>query len=473
MIKQRLIELFENWAKEKVISLYLLPASGSYRKYYRIKGLSKNCLGVYNQDQKENQAFITFSHHFLKHSLCVPEIFAQNQEDCIYLIQDFGDETLFERLQILKAQNANNEDIIQLYKKVIDELPKFQILAAQDIDFNKAYPRQQFDKQSMLWDLNYFKYYFLKLAQIPFDEQDLEEDFHMFSDFLLETETNYFLYRDFQSRNIMIYKDQPYFIDYQGGRKGALQYDIASLLYDAKADLSYECREILLDYYLEKLSTYVKIDKDKFLAYYYGYVIIRILQAMGAYGFRGFYENKSIFLQSIPFALKNLKWILNNINLPLKIPTLLNTLSKLSEAEKIKAIINTQNLIIKINSFSYKKQIPIDNSGNGGGFVFDCRALPNPGRLEVYKTLTGKDQEVIEFLEKKPIVNQFIEHIFNVISISVDNYLERGFNSLTINFGCTGGQHRSVYSAEKIAARIKEKYSLNCVIHHFEQEINL
>ncbi len=468
--QQHLLSLFENWAGEKVKNITLLPSSGSYRLYYRINGKTKRCLGVYNLDKKENQAFVAFSEHFLKHSLQVPHIFAENFAENIYLIEDFGDETLFIKLQKLHAEGSDQEEIIQLYKKVIDELPKFQILASKDMDFSYCYPRPKFDKQSMLWDLNYFKYYFLKLAQIPFDEQSLEEDFHVFTDFLLETESDYFLYRDFQSRNIMLYDGKPYFIDYQGGRKGALQYDIASLLYDAKADLSNECREILLQYYLEQLKKYIQFDQEKFLAYYYGYVIIRILQAMGAYGFRGFYENKPLFLQSIPYAIQNLNWILKNVALPVAIPTLLKILLKLPEAGRIKKIVNSQKLTIVINSFSYKKQIPQDNSGNGGGFVFDCRALPNPGRLEMFQSQTGKDAAVINYLEKEAVVLQFIDNVFNTVKISIDNYIEREFSNLMISFGCTGGQHRSVYCAEKIADKIREKYNLNCIIHHIEQE---
>jgi len=471
MIEKHLTILFEKWSNEKLIKINILPASGSYRKYYRMYSESKSCLGVYNQDTKENDAFIAFTHHFLSHSLQVPHIYAENKDENIYLIEDFGDETLFIRLQKLRSEGFNQEEIIYIYQKVIKELPKFQVLSSKDMNFTYCYPRPEFDKQSMLWDLNYFKYYFLKLAQIPFDEQDLEKDFHVFTDFLLETNCNYFLYRDFQSRNIMIHNEKPYFIDYQGGRKGALQYDIASLLYDAKADLSNETRGILLEYYLDELQKYITIDKQNFSSFYYGYVIIRILQAMGAYGFRGFYENKPIFLQSIPYAINNLQWILENIKLPIRIPTLLSVLTKLPEANKIKKIVNTQKLIITINSFSYKKQIPIDNTGNGGGFVFDCRALPNPGRLESFKTLTGKDKLVIDYLEQETIVKQFVEDIFNIITISIDNYIDRGFCNLMINFGCTGGQHRSVYCAEKIAVKIKQKYNLNILVRHIEQEL--
>ncbi|MCX6231333.1 MAG: phosphotransferase [Bacteroidetes bacterium] len=472
MIHQQLALLFEDWAKEKAVSIDLLPASGSYRKYFRIVGVTKTCLGVYNADKKENQAFIAFTKHFLQKKCNVPNIFAENLTENIYLIEDFGDETLFNRIQKLQRTEENNEIIIELYKKVIDELPKFQIIAAKDFDFTACYPRAEFDKQSMFWDLNYFKYYFLKLAQIPFDEQKLEEDFHVFTDFLLEAENNYFLYRDFQSRNIMLYQGKPYFVDYQGGRRGALQYDIASLLYDAKADLSNEVRAILLEYYIERLQQYIQFDKQKFSAYYYGFVMIRIMQAMGAYGFRGFYENKTVFLQSIPYALNNLNWILKNTSLPISIPTLTATLSNLSQATKIKKIVNTQNLKININSFSYKQQIPIDNTGNGGGFVFDCRALPNPGRIEVFRTQTGKDKTVINFLESEIVVKLFLDNVFNTICISIDNYIERGFENLMINFGCTGGQHRSVYCAEKIAAMISERYNLHCNIQHTAQKDN-
>lgn len=470
MTEKQLTDLFEIWANEKVISINKLPASGSYRSYYRISGKSMKCLGVYNNDLKENIAFIEFSAHFLKNGLKVPEIFAQNLDENIYLIEDFGDDTLFNKIQEIKNSNIENNEIIKLYKKVLTELPKFQIIAGKHLNYDLCYPRKHFDKQSMMWDLNYFKYYFLKLAQIPFDEQILEEDFELFTDFLLETDTNYFMYRDFQSRNIMIYNNEPYFIDYQGGRKGSLQYDIASLLFDAKADLSPEIRLELLDFYLNELKKYINVDINKFHSYFYGYVIIRILQAMGAYGFRGFYENKPHFLQSIPYAIRNLNYILENINLPIKTKTLFNTLSKLSESKRIKEIINIQKLKISINSFSFKKQHPVDKTENGGGFVFDCRALPNPGRLEIYKQKNGKDIEVIEFLESEQSVNLFIDNVLKILSISIENYIERGFENLMINFGCTGGQHRSVYCAEKIAILIYKKYNIICNINHLEQD---
>ena len=469
MIENKIVQLYENWANEKVRNIYKLPASGSYRCYYRLSSETKTCLGVHNNDIRENTAFIAFTGTFQKLGLNVPEIYAVNDLDNIYLIEDFGDETLFNRIQKVRNSTKDNSEIISLYKKVLTELPKFQVSSSQQIDYKYCYPRKQFDKQSMMWDLNYFKYYFLKLAQIPFDEQLLEEDFEKFTSFLLQADSDFFLYRDFQSRNIMIKDEVPYFIDYQGGRKGCLQYDVASLLYDAKADLNEQTRTELLDFYLNELSKYIEVDKDTFKSFFYPFVLIRILQAMGAYGFRGFYENKTVFLQSIPYAINNLNFILENIKLKTNTDYLSEVLRNLKNSKKLNQIINTQNLNIKINSFSFKKQHPADNSGNGGGFVFDCRALPNPGRLDYFKQLNGKDSEVIAYLENDNNVKLFINYVFNLISISIDNYIERGFENLMISFGCTGGQHRSVYCAEQIGKMILDKYRIQPDIYHIEQ----
>ncbi len=469
MTEQYLIALFEQWASEKPNTIVELPESGSYRKYFRMTGDNHHCLGVYNADRKENNAFISFTNHFIDLKLAVPAIYAQNLDENIYLIEDFGNITLFVYLQNNKIAADEDNDTYNIYKKVIEELPKFQITAGKDLDYTKCYPRPQFDKQSMLWDLNYFKYYFLKLAKINFDEQHLEEDFDTFTNFLLQTDCNYFLYRDFQSRNIVISDNKPYFIDYQGGRKGALQYDIASILYDAKANLSETVRIQLLNYYIAQLKLYIDVNEEKFKEYYYGYVIIRIMQAMGAYGFRGFYENKTHFLHSIPYAINNLQNILNTVEFPVNIPTLLNVLHQICDSEYLKNLGKKAKLKVNINSFSYKKGIPVDQNGNGGGFVFDCRALPNPGRYSEYKFSTGKDSDVITFLEKEEEVHQFIQNVYNVISQSVNKYIERDFSNLMINFGCTGGQHRSVYCTEKIAELLNKNYDIDVDVTHIEQ----
>jgi aminoglycoside/choline kinase family phosphotransferase len=461
-------DLFISWANEKPYSIELLPESGSNRKYYIIKSQNYLCIGVENADIRENTAFFELSKHFLSINLNVPEVLAVNHEKKLYLLNDLGDETLYSFILKHKNSKSGKERIFKMYKKVIDELPKFQIKSVNGLDFSKCYPREKFDRQSISWDLNYFKYYFLKLSQIQFDEQKLEEDFTKLTDYLLTADNDYFMYRDFQSRNIMLHKNKLYFIDFQGGRKGPLQYDIASLLWDAKADLDMESRKILYDYYLEKLSDYIKFDKNKFTEYYYGFSLIRILQAMGAYGFRGFYENKTIFLQSIPYALKNLDWILNNTVLPIKINYLKSILQQIPLSNKVHKIINTQKLNVEINSFSYKKNLPKDKSGNGGGFVFDCRALPNPGRIEQLKHFTGLDKEIISYFENEIVVKQFIDYVFSIVKISIDNYIERGFTNLMINFGCTGGQHRSVYCAERIASLINKYYSIGCDVNHLE-----
>jgi hypothetical protein len=351
-------------------------------------------------------------------------------------------------------------------------LPVFQIKGKDSIDFSVCYPRSAFDRQSMMWDLNYFKYYFLKLAKIPFDEQKLENDFVTFCDYLLTADCNYFLYRDFQSRNVMIFNNEPYFIDYQGGRRGALQYDIASILFEAKTSLPADVRHELLDYYISELSKNLDFDKQSFLELYYGYVYIRLMQAMGAYGFRGLYEKKKLFLQSIPKAILHLAWLRKNINLNVHLPEMERVWDNLISSHQIKEIEDSAtNLTININSFSYKKGIPIDETANGGGFVFDCRALENPGKLEQYKNLNGKDIAVIKFIEANQDTSEFIENIFSIIDNVIDSYKNKNYTHLMVNFGCTGGQHRSVYSAEKLSEHIKLKYPENKVrICHRELE---
>jgi hypothetical protein len=343
--------------------------------------------------------------------------------------------------------------------------------AGRDLNYAVCYPRGSFDRQSISWDLNYFKYYFLRLAAIPFNEQALEDDFGRLTDFLLTAPGDYFLYRDFQSRNIMLRGGEPFFIDYQGGRKGALQYDIASLLYDAKADLPPELRQQLLDDYLRALAGYIDLDREGFLRHYYAYVYVRILQALGAYGFRGFYERKVHFLQSVPYALKNLRWLLHNAQLPIELPTLMDAFRSMLASEKLLGLASeTQNLVVRIFSFSFHRGFPKDESGNGGGFVFDGRSLPNPGREERFKTLTGKDTPVMDYLNQQESVHQFLAGVFSLVDASVSNYQQRGFKNLMVSFGCTGGQHRSVYLAEQLAKRLRGRNGVEVVVRHLELE---
>jgi len=470
--KEELLKgLFEKWSNETAVTVNKLPQSGSSREYFRIKSENKFAIGVFNNDYKENVAFIEFSKHFKKQGLKVPEIYNENLKYNIYLQEDLGYDTLFSILE----QNRNKEDYTAILSKhtikVVKELPKFQLKAHQGLDYSNAYPREAFDKQSMQWDLSYFKYYFLKLAGIPFDEQKLENDFQTFMDYLNNADSDYFLFRDFQTRNIMIKDDEPWFIDYQGGRKGALQYDLASFLYDSKANIPQYLREELLDVYIESAKEYFEIDGEKFKKQFYPFVLIRIMQAMGAYGFRGFYEKKSHFLKSIPFAINNLTWILDNVEFDVEIPHLLEALRNITKSEKLKNIAKTSILSVSINSFSYKKGIPQDTSGNGGGFVFDCRWIHNPGRYEPYKKLNGRDQPVIDFLDKEIDMEIHLNSVYNLVDRAVERFIDRDFTHLMVNFGCTGGQHRSVYSAEHLAHHLKEKFDVKIKVNHIEQNI--
>lgn len=469
--KNEIIQLFENHFNEKVESVKMLPASGSYREYCRLSNSTRTIIGAFNSDVKENTAFLSFSNHFKNRGVPVPKVYAVSSDLKKYLLEDLGNTTLFQFLCETRENEGFSENIVEKYKKVLKELPKIQIIAGRDVDYSVCYPREAFDKQSMMWDLNYFKYYFLKLAKIAFDEQALEDDFQLFSNYLLSASSNYFLYRDFQSRNVMLKDDEVYFIDYQGGRQGALQYDLASLLYDGKADIPESVRTQLYDYYISELKKLKKVDEEEFAAYFKGFVLIRIMQAMGAYGFRGFYEKKEHFLRSIPYALKNLESILKDVKLPVKLTELINVLNQLVHSEILKEIGKVQsNLTVTVISFSYKNGYPGDPSGNGGGHIFDCRAINNPGRFPEYKTLTGKDLEVQEFLEKKSEIGIFLNGVKTIVDQSVRTYLEREFTNLSVGFGCTGGQHRSVYSAEKIAEHLKNNFQVNVVVIHREQQ---
>jgi len=468
--KNEIIQLFENHFNEKAESVEMLPASGSYREYCRLFSSSKTVIGAFNADIKENTAFLSFSYHFKINDLPVPEVFAVSADLKKYLLEDLGDITLFDFLSSVREKEGFSENIISEYKKVLKVLPKIQVVAGKDLDYSVCYPRSAFDKTSMMWDLNYFKYYFLKLAKIQFDEQALEDDYQAFCDYLLSADSNYFLYRDFQSRNVMLKNGEVYFIDYQGGRRGALQYDLASLLYDGKADIPQFVRQQLFDFYITELKKYIPVNDTDFTAYFKGFVLIRIMQAMGAYGFRGFYEKKEHFLKSIPFALKNLGILLEDLALPVKLPELLNVLNQLIHSEVLKEIGQTKsNLTVTVSSFSYKNGYPAENSGNGGGHVFDCRALNNPGRYPEFKNLTGKDLEVQEFLEQKSEIGIFLNAVKIIVDQSVKTYLERNFTNLSISFGCTGGRHRSVYSAEKVAEHLRNNFPVNVVVIHREQ----
>lgn len=468
-----LSNLYEKWANESPELILPLAPSGSARIYYRLQSQNRSAIAAYNPNKKENQAFLTFSRHFKDKDLPVPEIYVEDLDNDVYLQEDLGFTTLYSYL--LQKGDYFPDYLIKIYKQVVEKLAHLQIEGGKDLDYSVCYPRASFDKQSMLWDFNTFKYYFLKTAKIPFDEQLLEDDMNKFVDYLLEENCSFFMFRDFQTRNIMIKNGEPFFIDYQGGRKGALQYDLASLLYQAKANIPPDIRTELLEHYMDTVEKLIAIDRKKFVEYYYGYVLIRCIQVFGTYGFRGLYERKEYFIKSIPFAIRNVKWILENIGLPIELPEMQRVLESIlvtkrfEPFDKIKA--SSSLLTVTINSFSYKQSgIPDDNSGNGGGFVFDCRFVHNPGRYEPYKKLTGRDEPVINFLQHHSNMTDYLGNIFRIVDAAVENYIERSFTHLSVNFGCTGGQHRSVYAADQLAKHLKEKYGIQIELTHIEQE---
>jgi aminoglycoside/choline kinase family phosphotransferase len=444
---------------------------GSGRKIIRLANENARAIGILYGVREENTAFLEFSRHFRRHGLPVPEIYGEDLSEGAYLEEDLGDTTLFEFLSKNRAGASIAPGVVEAYRKVVAVLPRFQVEAGRDLNYAVCYPCASFDRQSIIWDLNYFKYYFLRLAAIPFSEQALENDFSRLADFLLSAPRDFFLYRDFQSRNILLRDGDPYFVDYQGGRKGALQYDIASLLFDAKADLPPEIRQELLNEYLDRLASFLDVDREAFLHYYYAYVYVRILQALGAYGFRGFYERRTHFLQSVPFALKNVRWLLHNVKLPIELPTLMEAFQNMLASEKLQGLASeAQNLVLRIFSFSFHRGLPEDESGNGGGFIFDGRNLPNPGREERFKALTGKDAPVIDYLNQQESVHQFLASVFSLVDASVSNYQQRGFKNLMVSFGCTGGQHRSVFLAQQLAKRMRGRPGLEVTVRHLELE---
>ncbi len=466
-ISSNLSEMFRNWSGTPALSVTPLAASGSARKYFRIQAPGISVIGAHNTDLRENQAFFYLTAHFRNSGLAVPELLAMEADYGCYLLQDLGDTTLFSLLSSHEASQVPHQQVSDLYKHAVAALPEFQVKGHQGLDYRICYPRAAFDMQSMLWDLNYFKYYYLKLSGIPFDEQLLENDFRDFAALLLSRPSDFFMYRDFQSRNIMLWQEKLYFIDYQGGRKGNPAYDLCSLLYDAKANLSVAFRQTLLDHYIPLLEKLGGIRPETFTADFYRFVYIRLMQALGAYGYRGIYQKKEHFLLSIPYALRNLTWLLNEHPLPDELGYLRQVLESLPVKSPLKPFDDNQ-LTVTIRSFSYKNGIPPDTSEHGGGFVFDCRALPNPGRLPEYQHLTGHDQAVIDFLAAAPEVDDFLFGVFHVVDQSVRNYLSRGFTGLTVNFGCTGGQHRSVYCSERLGEHLKRLFPVGVNLEHRE-----
>ena len=461
-------KLFEQWAGEKCRNKIQITANGSNRLYFRLEGETCSCIATVNENRRENEAFFFFARQLRERGVRVPQIYAVSADRTLYLQEDLGNVSLYSWLSSRKSNGIDVTDsMLKWYKKAIDALI-FMQEHCSDIDFNAAYPRPCFDRQAIQWDLNYFKYYFLQLFHIPFDEELLEKDYRVLTDYLLEDDCNCFMFRDFQSRNIMIKDDELYFIDFQGARKGAPQYDLASLLYSSKSDVPDDVRLQLLDYYMEcKKQRDNNFDCNAFRMRFYAYTLTRMMQAMGAYGFRGVVEKKEHFVKSIPFAVNNLRKILSSVELPIDIPHLTSVWRHITSLEEYSK--EDDKLTVSIFSFSYRKGIPFDKYGNGGGYVFDCRMLPNPGLYDEYKELNGRDPEVAAFFESYKEPERFLSQVQAIVGDTVETYQSRGYTRLMVCFGCTGGRHRSVYCAEQTAKFIRERYDCNIFLHHVEQ----
>jgi aminoglycoside/choline kinase family phosphotransferase len=452
-----------------------LAADGSQRSMARLLGpRGERAIAVHGPDPEENRAFLSFSRSFRGIGLPVPEVHGEDEASGVYLVEDLGDLTLFRALTEARAAAPGPfpDAILAAYRRVLETLPRFQVDGGRAVDWSVAHPRGAFDRPSMLWDLDYFKYHFLKLAHVRFNEDRLERDFERLVAFLLEADATHFLYRDFQSRNVMLVDGEPWFLDYQGGRRGALAYDVASLLYDAKAAIPEPVREALLDHYLAALAERVPVDREAFRTHYRGFVVIRILQAMGAYGYRGFYERKAHFLKSVPHAVANLERLLAAGLLPIDVPELRAVLERVVATPALRdaPAPPLPGLTVRVGSFSYRHGWPEDPSGHGGGFVFDCRAVENPGLDAALAGRTGLDPEVSRFLDGLPAAAEFLAHARALVEAQVRAYLARGWSSLDVRFGCTGGQHRSVHFAERLAAALAARFpEARVVVEHRER----
>lgn len=468
MITEDLQKLYQTYTGASAETIIELPSSGSNRRYFRLKG-DRTLIGVYGTSIEENDSFLYMADHFRKAGIPVPEVYCMSDDKFCYLQEDLGDVLLFNAIEKGRLTSVFSEEEKDMLRKTVRLLPVIQFVGADGFDFSRCYPQPEFNQRSILWDLNYFKYCFLKATGMEFQEDRLEDDFQKMSDVLLRSSSATFMYRDFQSRNVMLREGEPWLIDFQGGRKGPFYYDVASFLWQAKARYPESLRRELLEEYLEALRKYKPIDEAYFYSQLRHFVLFRTLQVLGAYGFRGYFEKKPHFIQSVPYAIENLRELLKE-EYP-EYPYLCRVLRELTRLKQFTDDLKKRQLTVRVMSFAYKKGIPNDPTGNGGGFVFDCRAVNNPGKYERYKPFTGLDEPVIRFLEEDGEIVGFLEHACALVDASVKRYMERGFTHLSVCFGCTGGQHRSVYSAQHLAEHLNRKFGVKVELMHREQNI--
>lgn len=486
---QQLIQLYQKWCGHTPQNVERLPKAGSNREYFRFYGQDGHTVvGVIGPDCAENHCFVYLSRHFREKGLPVPQILAVSEENSCYLQTDLGNCSLFQALKVGRENGAcYSADEVELIRRTIRILPHLQVEGAEGLDFTQCLSPRVFNEDAAMFDLNYFKYCFLKTTDLSYDEECWEADARKMAHDLVgcRQEHDTFLYRDFQARNIMLDADgQPHFIDYQGGQRGPIHYDVASFLWQASARYSNTLREEMIAEYVDELSRLVTIDERQFHEQLQLFVLFRILQVLGAYGLRGYFERKKHFLDSIPFAIQNLRrMLLDGVCTPYpymeKVLKRLVDLPQFNEptvshgAAAISRYDQSGPLVVSIYSFSYKKGIPEDKSGNGGGYVFDCRSTHNPGRYEPYKKLTGLDAPVIKFLEEDGEILLFLDSVYQLADTHVARYIQRGFTHLMFAFGCTGGQHRSVYSAQHLAEHLHQKFGIEIHLNHREQQLSV
>lgn len=502
---EQLLQLYKEYSGHDACSCNPLPGAGSNRQYFRLCAEDgSSVVGVVGTSRDENHAFCYLAQHFNLRRLPVPKVLACSSDGLRYLQTDLGDNTLFQALQGgREAHGRYNQHERELLRRTMALLPSIQIRGARGLDFKQCYPQEALDATNVLFDLNYFKYCFLKATGLDFHELKLEASFQLFVKDIVALQSDAFMYRDFQARNVMLdAQENPYFIDFQGGRRGPVQYDVASFLWQASACYPDSLRQELIAVYLEHLKLYIEVNDQEFHRGLRLCVLFRLLQVLGAYGFRGYFERKSHFLKSIPPAMRSLQQLLEQGGCPY--PYLNEVLTRLVALPQFQphdekptpradgyrttsfTPYNTHPqdglatfskydgkgpLVVRVWSFSFRKGIPEDPSGNGGGYVFDCRSTHNPGRYEPYKNLTGLDEPVIRFLEDDGEILTFLDSVYKLADAHVLRYIQRGFTSLMFSFGCTGGQHRSVYSAQHLAEHIHQKFGVEVHVQHREQHI--